>query len=877
MRTRSDTALTRYAVAIVSILAGTLGRMLLDPVLGTRFPFATLSFAVLFAAWFGGFGPALLAAALGCFLSAWILLPPRFALAVANAMDQHGLVLYAIVSVGIALIGGAMRRARQQAEASATAAATQGEQLRVTLESIGDAVITTDTRARITSMNAVAGELTGWSAEEAAGRPLGDVFRIVNEETRAPAPNPVDRALAEGRVVGLANHTLLLARDGTARPIDDSAAPIRNRAGTTIGAVLVFRDVTASRRAQERLRRSEQDLSDFFENANVGLHFVDPDGIILRANQTELELLGYERAEYVGRHIAEFHVDQNAIADILRRLAAGETLQHYPARMRCKDGSVKEVLINASVRWEDDRFVHTRCFTLDVTTRRRGEEARALLAAVVESSEDAIVTKTLEGIVTSWNGGAERLFGYRASETIGQPITMIIPPERHAEERAILARLRVGERVEHFETVRRARDGRLLNVSLTVSPVRDPSGRIIGASKVARDITDRKRVEEALVAADRRKDTFLAVLAHELRNPMAPLRNSLEIVKHAAGNATLMAQAQATMDRQLAHLARLVDDLVDVARISRDQIELRRESVELASIIHHAIETCRPLAETRGLELTVTPAPAPIYLEADPVRLAQVFSNLLINACKYGDPGGHVAIEARREGAEAVVAVRDDGLGIPADMLATVFDMFTQLGQAPERTQSGLGIGLTLVRRLVEMHGGTVEARSDGPGRGSEFVVRLPAAARPAARPAPPPADGVPAARRRILIVDDNADAAESLAMLLEMQGHETHLAYDGGEALEAAARLRPDVAILDIGLPTTSGHEVARRLRAEEWGRTMILVALTGWGQQEEVNRSRTAGFDHHLVKPVDVAALTCLLAEAPSTRTHPGDSRVS
>ena len=370
--------------------------------------------------------------------------------------------------------------ARQRAE---EALRKQSEWLRITLASIGDAVISTDAEGRVTFMNGVAEALTGWPQAEAVGRPLPDVFHIVNERTRQPVENPALRALREGTIVGLANHTVLIARDGTERPIDDSAAPMRDESGAAVGAVLVFRDVTE---------------------------------------------------------------------------------------------------------------------------RKRAEEAQARLAAIVESSEDAIVSKTLDGIIRSWNAGAERLFGYTPEEAVGQSITLIIPPERHDEEHEILARIRRGERVEHFETVRVAKDGRRIDISLTVSPVRDGEGRIIGASKVARDITDRKRAEEALREADRRKDEFIALLAHELRNPLAPLRNGLQVMRLAAGDANAVAQARDMMDRQLGHMVRLIDDLLDISRISQNKMELRRSRVLLADVVSSAVETARPLIEAAGHELTVS-------------------------------------------------------------------------------------------------------------------------------------------------------------------------------------------------------------------------------------------------------------------------------
>ena len=387
----------------------------------------------------------------------------------------------------------ARKRAEEELVRAKDALAKQSELLRVTLTSIGDAVITTDTEGKVETLNPVAEELTGWTQSEALGRPLAEIFKIFNEKTRKPVENPAERALLEGRVVGLANHTVLVSKSGTETPIDDSAAPIRDEEGRVHGVVLIFRSVAERKIAERALRESEQELADFFENASVGMHWVGPDGTILRVNQSELNLLGYSPDEYLGHHIAEFHVNQNVIADILRRLAAGEILRDYEAQMRCRDGSIKDVLIDSSVLWKDEQFMHTRCVTRDITDRKRAEEAQAQLAAIVESSQDAIISKTLEGEIPSWNAGAERLFGYTSAEAVGQPVTMLIPPERQDEEQMILSRLRRGESIEHYETVRVKKEGRRIEVSLTISPVRDSAGRIIGASKIARDITAKNK------------------------------------------------------------------------------------------------------------------------------------------------------------------------------------------------------------------------------------------------------------------------------------------------------------------------------------------------------------------------------------------------
>ena len=340
----------------------------------------------------------------------------------------------------------------------------------------------------------------------------------------------------------------------------------------------------------------------------------------------------------------------------------------------------------------------------------------------------------------------------------------------------------------------------------------------------------------------------------------------MEIINHADGDSKLLQKARGTMDRQLAQMVRLVDDLLDVSRITRDRIELRKSGVELNSILHHAVETCRPLVESSQLKLTLDLPTDPIYLHADAARLIQVFGNLLNNACKYNAPGGHIWLSAVRQGTDVVVAVKDNGVGIPPDMVPSIFQMFTQVDTTLERSQGGLGIGLSLVKRFVEMHGGTIEASSAGVGQGSEFVVRLPVPAELPldTQPPDPPAIQDAATCHRILVVDDNRDSANSLAMLLRLTGNETETAYDGLEALEAAERFRPDVVLLDIGLPKLNGYDVARRMRQESWGHGMTLVALTGWGQAEDRRQSADAGFDYHIVKPVDFNALKKLLGES-------------
>jgi signal transduction histidine kinase/ActR/RegA family two-component response regulator len=421
--------------------------------------------------------------------------------------------------------------------------------------------------------------------------------------------------------------------------------------------------------------------------------------------------------------------------------------------------------------------------------------------------------------------------------------------------------------LEFFSSQRQSRDKELLK---RLAGYGGQIGLFIERRRAEEEL---RQSQEALRETDRRKDEFLAMLAHELRNPPAPILNSLYILNMPAADPAVAGQAREVIERQVQHLVRLVDDLLDVSRIMRGKIVLRKERLDLSVAIARAVETAQPVIDSRGHRLTVALAPEPIAVDADLVRLAQVIANLLNNAAKYTDPGGEIRLSTERRDGEAVVRVRDTGVGIAADVLPRVFDLFVQADRSLDRAHGGMGVGLTLVRTLVERHGGTVVASSEGVGRGSEFVVRLPLMPerRPEARP--PSDDAVLAVRRdpsgqlparRVLVVDDNADAADSLAILLRMYGQIVRVVHDGMAALEAAQCEPPDVVFLDLGMPGMNGFEVARRLRQQPATENALLVAVTGWGQAEDRRRTHEAGFDHHLVKPVDAGAVQGLLAQA-------------
>jgi two-component system, sensor histidine kinase len=509
-----------------------------------------------------------------------------------------------------------------------------------------------------------------------------------------------------------------------------------------------------------------------------------------------------------------------------------------------------------------------------------GKDAALARAVVSDAKIEAVVCHHMAGLLQEIDRGAGTvlLAEEALTETTINALVQALGQQPAWSDLPLLILTRPGADspavAEALET--------LGNVTLLERPVRIAS--LVSALRAAlrgrqrqyqmrAQLRERELVAETLKQADRRKDEFLATLAHELRNPLAPIRNSLHIVRQAGREHPPTAHVCEIMERQVNHMVRLVDDLLELSRITRGTIDLRREKVDLASVLRAAVETSQPLIHAAGHQLQLEVPSQPVWLDADPVRLSQVFANLLNNAAKYMDDGGLIEVSTGVDADLVTVTVRDHGFGIDADTLGGVFEMFTQ-GQPSRRTQDGLGIGLTLVRSLVRMHDGEVSASSDGRGCGSEFIVRLPRASAPASQQPSAPADASPLPQR-ILVVDDNRDAADSLGLFLGLLGAEVKVVHDGMAALQALDDFRPDVMLLDIGMPGMDGHEVARRARQQSRYDEVMIIALTGWGQEKDRRASREAGIDMHLIKPVDLARLQHLLRTArSSTATHPGDA---
>jgi len=672
------------------------------------------------------------------------------------------------------------------------------------LRSIGDAVIATDARGQVTFLNPVAEALTGWSLQEATGQPLPRVFAIQDEQTREPVRSPVDLVIERGAVIGLANHTLLTSRDGREIAIDDSAAPIRTNDGSLAGVVLVFRDVTAERRAADRrefLSRATVELNSSLDYTTT-LATVARLAVPRMADWCAVDVV--EDGEL--RRLAVAHVDPSKIAFV------EELQRRYPTDPRSGRGTANILKTGKA--------------------EMIAEIPQALIEAAARDDHHLRLLRELE---------LHSYIGVPMASTAGTfgAITLVT-----AESKRVYT-------AEDLEFARALADRAALAVE---------HARLFRAAERAKSEAEH---------ANRTKDDFLAMLGHELRNPLAPIVTAVDLMRqrpHADHT-----RERLTIERQVKHVVRLVDDLLDVSRIVHGRITLARERVELDHVVREALELAGPLIGERRHDVAVRVEPGLAVL-ADPVRLIQVLSNLLMNAAKYTEPGGHISIGVERAGSEVLLRISDDGMGIAPDMLSRIFELFVQAPQTIDRSRGGLGLGLPIVQSLVRSFGGTVSAESPGPGHGSRFVVRLPL--HDAALPEPEPPARAPEADPRglpILLVDDNVDALEMLTDALALLGHEPHPAANAAAALALAVRVRPRLALLDIGLPEMDGYELGRRLRELPGLGRLELVALTGYGQASDRERSRAAGFVAHLVKPVALDTIRQILREvAQRTRDH-------
>ena len=768
-----------------------------------------------------------------------------------------------------------INRETPELEQTTDALHEQRQWLQVTLSSIGDGVITTDAEGNVTFLNPVAQSLTGWSQDEAAGLPLDTVFKIVNEETRRTVANPATRALREGSVLGLANHTLLIAKSGKEGPIDDSAAPIRNANGEIAGVVLVFRDITERRKQEQAIQDSLNYAEHIIATLREPFLVLDDKLKVKTANHRFYETFKVSPEETENQFVYELGNGQWDIAD-LRRLLSEVLSNHHPI----DDFEIEHAFPTIGpriMRLNARRFesVDSRPDLIllaieDITERREAQEgvlvSETRYRRLFESAKDGIlILDATTGKVTDANPYIEEVLGYSPDELSGKELWQIGLFQDIEESKAAFRQLQEQGYIRYHNLPLETKDGLRREVEFVSNVYPENHHKVIQCN--IRDITERAQLErataqaEALADLHRRKDEFLAMLSHELRNPLAPIMTAVHLLNLERDESSIQHQARTIIERQVGQLSHLVDDLLDISRVTTGKIRLHEENTDLRGIVEQAIEATCPLIEQRKHELTVSLPLDPLWLRADATRIEQVVVNLLNNAAKYTDEGGHIWLSAQQEDNYAVLRVRDTGVGISPELLPNIFDLFSQGNRTLDRSQGGLGIGLTLAQKIVEMHRGTVDAKSAGIGQGSEFTVRLPlVVAKPVKESKESRTAEASTQTSRILVVDDNVDAAESVAVMLRFSGYDVDVAYSGQTALSAVDEYRPNIVLLDIGLPEMDGYEIARRLRQQL--KDVWLIALTGYGQDSDRQQSKEAGFDHHLVKPVDPQKLEELLA---------------
>ncbi len=784
-----------------------------------------------------------------------------------------------LLGVATQLAGIALERSR-----AAQALQTSEQRYRTLFESIDEGFCILEKLAAATH---APGDFRVVAANPAAATQIG-MDPIVGKTVRELVPEAASQLIEtyDGVLASGESQRFERTLAATGRILEIYAFPLEDADLRSVGVILS--DITQRKVAEERERTllaeaatANAQFRAFFEQGAIFAGIMDVDGTIIEPNRLSLDACGYTRDEVVGKPFWEcpWWNRSPALMDKIRN-ASRQAAAGMPFRAEMPyfvaDGTERIVdLIILPVKDVQGRVTFLAPTGTDITEQKRAEhklaEAHEFLHSSIDALSSHIAVLDENGAILAVNDAWRRFADENqyAGFNYGIGANYIEACEPHSSEciegntvveglRDVLSGSRDFFEIEYPCHSPSEQRWFVMRVTRFKSPA---PVRVVVSHE---NVTQRRQAEDALKEANRRKDEFLATLAHELRNPLAPLRNGLEVMKLAGNDAVAVEQSRTMMERQLAQMVRLIDDLLDVSRISRGLIKLTKRRVALTSVVQQAVETSRPLIDANEHQLVINVPSEPIFVDAETTRLAQVFSNLLNNAAKYTERRGRIVLDIEREDGQALVRVGDNGIGISAHMLPQLFEMFTQAEGAQERSQGGLGIGLSLVKRLVEMHGGSVTAQSDGLGRGSEFTVRLPLATSAEARPVKTSGVATSASiRRRILVADDNRDAASSLAMVLDLLGNETRTAHDGLEALEMASEFRPDVIVLDIGMPKLNGYETARRIRDEAWGQDVALIALTGWGQLEDRRRSRGAGFDSHLTKPVDPMTLQKLLSD--------------
>ncbi len=763
-----------------------------------------------------------------------------------------------------------MRKTGTEPGADPALAGLDEATLRIFVSSVRDyAILMLDPTGRIISWNSGAEAIKGWTAAEI----IGSHFSRFYPQEALLRGLPQHELTVAANVGRFEDEGWRMRKDGTMFWANVIITALRDASGKLIGYAKLTRDLTDRRRHEQELRQSEERFRSLVEGVkDYAIFMLDTHGFVTTWNAGAQQIKGYLSHEIIGSHFKRFYlqdaIERGVPEQELRAATMEGRFEDEGWRLRM-DGSRfwASVLITA-IRDASGALTGFAKITRDLTERRKYEQElrdseqrfRLLVDGVTEY---AIIMLDRNGSVSSWNAGAERIKGYKASEILGRHCSCFFTAEDIAANKPWQHLALARESSQYADEGWRVRkDGTLFWAGSVITALHDSEGRMYGYANVTQDLTQRRHAENLADTAQRMHE-FIAMLAHELRNPLAPIRNAVALMGRKGISAQTLEAMRQTIDRQSVHLTRLLDELLDVNRIARGRFTVEREPLDLAEVLMRAVETSRPMIDARGHRLSLDLPSEPMALLGDAVRLTQAFVNILNNAAKYTPDGGEIAVRALLLDSEIAISIRDNGKGIEPDKLERVFDLFMQLEPNSDAALGGLGVGLALVRRVIELHAGNVQARSEGLGRGSEFVTRLPRPVGPLRLVGETVSAPRPARRRlRVLVADDNQDAADSLQLLVESMDHDACAAYDGRSALALARTFKPEVLLLDIGMPQMSGYEVARELRHVS-GKKPVIIAVTGWGQTADRQRSREAGFDHHFVKPVSEETLRSVLAE--------------
>ncbi len=848
-----------YGFALTSLACATLLRLALDPLLGDHYPLATFYAAVTIAGWFWGVYPAIFAALLAYPIGSALFLSPRHGSWASHIHTVELPAYLAICTTLIAFVYRVFKRQRQLDEAleahraAEITIAERDARFKRYLDAMPDLVYTWNADGSPDYHNPRWSEYTGTASvndAEITARICADDLPRLSEQR--------SRALREG--LPLRAEFRLRSGSGRLRWFQTRCVPIRDAAGSISGWVGRSIDIDGEKRAIEGLELSEQRYRSISEAFDFGMWSADKHGRPTFVSPRLLEFLGASFEEIQERLWSALLAPQGEqeLSEWQRRIASGKPWD-WESQLVGADGTNRRVWSRSvPLRDAEGTVISWVGLTLDVTERYDAERARDQARQQLEVVTDQMsvgVAQCNQHLEFVWvNPAYARQFGLTPEQLRGRRVENVMGPDSFKVVEPYIERVLTGESVQ-FERAGTPGGSPDRWISVTYTPMWNGRATPIGWVAVTSDLTERRALEQQLRDANKQKDRFLATLAHELRNPLAPIRYATRLLRPEVP-AQMAADAGRMIDRQLAHMARLLDDLLDVSRITRGVLEVRNDALDLRTVLRQTVEAARPLAAAveHRLDLELPEEVLPVL--GDEIRLIQVVGNLINNAIKYTNPGGQIWVSASQHSSQLAIIVRDNGRGIAPEMLSHVFDLFAQ-GEPGARAQTGLGIGLALARQIVELHGGTIDAHSEGVGRGSQFRILLPrgeeavAIADSTATASNVAALG--AAKVRVLIVDDNVDAANALAQLLRSVGYQPHVAYDGRSAIEMAEILQPGVILLDLGLPHMSGHEVAQHVRALPWGRAIRLIAVTGWGGKDDLHRSRNAGFDEHLTKPVD------------------------